>query len=102
MRMPVRIAKGKTRFAARTSPGARKAAGKERLRVTLSPAHFIAPMKALSVDTVPAGRWRLEVKLDGYRAIAVLNGNSVELWSRHQKPLTSDYPEVVEALQCIR
>src|SRR4051812_33789854 len=65
------------------------------------PARFIHAMKALSVETVPAGKWRLEVKLDGYRAIALLNGNDVELWSRNQKPLTADYPEVVEALRKI-
>lgn len=55
-------------------------------------------MKALSVDSVPAGDWRLEVKLDGYRAIAVINGGVVELWSRNHKPLTADYPEVTAAL----
>jgi bifunctional non-homologous end joining protein LigD len=59
-------------------------------------------MKALSVDTVPAGRWRLEVKLDGYRAEAVINAGDVQLWSRNYKPLTSDYPEVVAALEALR
>lgn len=59
-------------------------------------------MKALSVETVPAGRWRLEVKLDGYRAIALLNDGEVELWSRNHKPLTADYPEVVAGLRRLR
>jgi len=54
-------------------------------------------MKALSVEAVPAGKWRLEIKLDGYRAIAVLNQGKVELWSRNRKPL-EDYPEVRAAL----
>lgn len=56
-------------------------------------------MKAVSVEVVPQGRWRLEVKLDGYRALAVLNGGEIELWSRNHKSLTADYPEVVEALR---
>ncbi len=56
-------------------------------------------MKALSVDRVPAGDWRVEVKLDGYRAIAVINHGEVELWSRNHKSLTADYPEVVAALK---
>jgi bifunctional non-homologous end joining protein LigD len=64
-------------------------------------AEFIAPMKALSVDEVPSGKWRLEIKLDGYRAVAVLNDGNVELWSRNHKPLTAEYPEVTEALQAI-
>jgi bifunctional non-homologous end joining protein LigD len=66
------------------------------------PARFIPPMKALSVDTVPAGDWRLELKLDGYRAIAVINGGAVEVWSRNHKPLTDGYPEVVAALKKLR
>lgn len=54
-------------------------------------------MKALSVETVPAGDWRLEIKLDGYRAIAVLKRGQVELWSRNHKPLDA-YPEINDAL----
>jgi bifunctional non-homologous end joining protein LigD len=67
----------------------------------LQPARFMPPMKALSVDAVPEGRWRLEVKLDGYRALALLNGGQVELWSRNRKPL-SDYPEILDALSKVR
>jgi bifunctional non-homologous end joining protein LigD len=56
-------------------------------------------MKALSVEAVPPGRWKLEIKLDGFRAIAVINEGAVELWSRNYKSLTHDYPEVVAALK---
>ena len=62
------------------------------------PAAFLEPMKALGTDVVPDGRWRCEIKFDGYRALAVLNGGKVELWSRNHKPLDADYPEVVAAL----
>src|SRR5687768_15816515 len=62
------------------------------------PAVFVPPMKALSVETVPEGTWRSEVKLDGYRAVAVINGGEIQLWSRNRKLLTADYPEVVDAL----
>ena len=67
----------------------------------LAPATFVPPMKAMSVAEVLDGKWRLEIKLDGYRAIAVINEGNVELWSRNHKPLTDDYPEVVEALKKI-
>lgn len=70
--------------------------------IASAPARFVAPMKALSVDEIPRGRWRLEIKLDGYRAVAVINEGKIELWSRNHKSLTADYPEVVAALKEIR
>jgi bifunctional non-homologous end joining protein LigD len=71
-------------------------------KTSSEPAVFVLPMKALSVDAVPEGRWRLEVKLDGYRAVAVINGGEIQLWSRNRKLLTADYPEVVDALKKLR
>ncbi len=55
-------------------------------------------MKALGSEAVPGGRWRCEIKFDGYRALAVLGRGRVELWSRNHKPLDPDYPEVTAAL----
>lgn len=59
-------------------------------------------MKALGVDEIPTGPWRCEIKFDGYRALAVLNGGRVELWSRNHKPLDDDYPEVAAALGALK
>ena len=63
-----------------------------------SRAAFVEPMKALGSELVPGGRWRCEIKFDGYRALAVLNRGRVELWSRNHKPLDQDYPEISDAL----
>jgi bifunctional non-homologous end joining protein LigD len=89
------------RRSGRTPPPKKKAppSTKRKASGTVAPAKFIVPMKALSVEAVPQGEWRLEIKLDGYRAIAVINDGEVELWSRNHKPLTADYPEVVDALK---
>ena len=57
---------------------------------------------ALGVTVVPPGSWRLEIKFDGYRAIAALRGGRARLWSRNHRSLTEDYPEIVEAFGDIR
>src|SRR5450432_1428949 len=66
-----------------------------------SAAGFVPPMKALGVSAIPReGDWRCEIKFDGYRAIAVLNGGKVQVWSRNFKPLR--YPEIGPALAKLR
>lgn len=61
-------------------------------------AAYLTPMKALGIDHVPEGKWRCEIKFDGYRAVAVINDGEVKLWSRNHKPLDLAYPELREAL----
>jgi bifunctional non-homologous end joining protein LigD len=59
-------------------------------------------MAALNVGKLPEGEaWIYEVKWDGYRALAVKDGDSVRLLSRKGNNLTRDYPEIVEAVQGI-
>ncbi|HEY1791276.1 MAG TPA: non-homologous end-joining DNA ligase [Opitutaceae bacterium] len=65
-------------------------------------ASFVAPMKALGSEFVPEGKWHCEVKFDGYRSVAVVNGGKVELWSRNHKSMTGDYPDVVAALEGLK
>lgn len=59
-------------------------------------------MKALSRETVPVGLWQCEIKFDGFRAVAVLNGGKAELWSRNHQPLSAAFPEVIEALRKLK
>jgi ATP-dependent DNA ligase len=40
-----------------------------------------------------------EVKLDGYRAVAIKYGDSIDLFSRHHKSFIAQYPYIVEALR---
>jgi bifunctional non-homologous end joining protein LigD len=69
----------------------------------VSAPRFIEPMKALGVTAIPAGDWRCEIKFDGYRALAGLQrGHVPRLWSRNQKSLAADYPEVVAALRKLK
>lgn len=59
----------------------------------------IAPMEALSVDTIPqGGEWQYEPKWDGFRCLAFRDGKDVELQSKSLRPLARYFPELVAAL----
>jgi bifunctional non-homologous end joining protein LigD len=62
-------------------------------------AQFIEPMLLEPTSTLPEGdAWAYELKLDGYRAIAVKTNGVVQLRSRNNKDFNRKYPTVAAAL----
>lgn len=57
----------------------------------------VAPMKA-GLGTLPADddRWAYEIKYDGYRTLAFVEGGAVRLQSTSQRDVTTGYPELAE------
>jgi ATP-dependent DNA ligase len=60
---------------------------------------FIEPMLLLRTERLPEGpEWLIELKLDGYRALAIKSGGKVQLRSLNNNDFSSRYPGLVKAL----
>jgi bifunctional non-homologous end joining protein LigD len=63
----------------------------------------IHPMLAESVnDPFDGAEWLFEIKWDGYRAIAFIEGGKVRLVSRNQNELTARYPELHDLARFVK
>jgi ATP-dependent DNA ligase len=64
--------------------------------------HFIEPMLLLPSETLPEGPgWTYELKLDGYRALAIKAGGAVRFRSRNDKDFNRKYPAITRALAAL-
>jgi ATP-dependent DNA ligase len=62
-------------------------------------AHFIEPMLLVRTERLPEGpQWALELKFDGYRALAIKSGGNVKLRSRNDNDFSPRYSSIVKAL----
>jgi bifunctional non-homologous end joining protein LigD len=65
-------------------------------------ARFILPMLLQRVSSLPEGpAWAYEIKLDGYRALAIKTNGKVLLRSRNNKDFNAKYPVIVTALAAL-
>lgn len=56
-------------------------------------------MLLLRTNLLPEGaEWEYELKLDGYRALAIKTGGKIQLRSRNDKDFSLRYPSIVKGL----
>ncbi|HZQ53348.1 MAG TPA: non-homologous end-joining DNA ligase [Bryobacteraceae bacterium] len=71
-------------------------------RLPKSPMRFVQPMQSELAAKPPEGEnWQYEVKLDGYRALAIKEKGRVELYSRRTNLLNDRFPDVAKALEAL-
>src|SRR3954454_12572922 len=59
---------------------------------------FIEPMKAtMAADAFDDPDWFFEVKIDGYRVEAVVDGRNVHLWTRNKQDAARYFPDLARA-----
>ncbi len=58
----------------------------------------LKPQLATLVESVPDGDWRYEIKFDGYRLLARIEGERVQLFTRNGHDWTAKMPRQAEAL----
>ena len=61
----------------------------------------LQPQLATLVDTPPSGDWRYEVKFDGYRILARIDGKDIRLFTRNGHDWSSKMPRQVAALHAL-
>lgn len=62
----------------------------------------LQPQLATLVDAPPAGDWRYEVKFDGYRILARIEGSDVRLFTRNGHDWSAKMPHQVQALRDLK
>ncbi|CAG8863484.1 Multifunctional non-homologous end joining protein LigD [Pseudomonas fluorescens] len=62
---------------------------------------MLQPQLATLVESPPSGKWRYEVKFDGYRILARVDGDDVRLFTRNGHDWSAKMPHQVAALRTL-
>src|SRR5258708_19313333 len=58
-------------------------------------------MKAKLVDSMPAGDWIYEIKIDGFRALALRGSSEARLLARNEKDLGGKFTELMDSIAAL-
>jgi bifunctional non-homologous end joining protein LigD len=85
-------------------PAKRPAASRKRASSTAKTAlpDHLQPQLATLVDSPPSGDWHYEVKFDGYRILARIDGEDVRLFTRNGHDWSAKMPHLVQALRKLK
>lgn len=97
--LPQKAPHGKRQAVAKTK-AATKPSSSTRHPVAL-PDH-LSPQLATLVDAPPAGDWHYEVKFDGYRLLARIDGKDIRLFTRNGHDWSAKMPRQVKALRQLK
>ncbi|MGY4495564.1 DNA ligase D [Pseudomonas sp. TE3610] len=61
----------------------------------------LTPQLATLIESPPSGDWRYEIKFDGYRVMARVDGAKVQLFTRNGKDWTAKMPSQAKALAAL-
>jgi bifunctional non-homologous end joining protein LigD len=68
----------------------------------LQPSGFIRPALPVLAHKVPAGEgWIHELKHDGFRIVALKDGDTVRLWSRNGRNWSADFLAITAAVMAL-
>jgi bifunctional non-homologous end joining protein LigD len=68
-----------------------------------TPLRFCRPMECLKVDRISEGElWQYELKLDGYRCIAIKEHGDAQLFSRNGNSFNAKFPSLLAAIRRLR
>ena len=87
--------------APKAKPAAAKAKAKKAATGSAKLPESISPELATLVDAPPPGDWRYEIKIDGYRLLARLEGGKVRLLTRNGHDWSKKLPELCQALAAL-
>ncbi|HWC29033.1 MAG TPA: non-homologous end-joining DNA ligase, partial [Dehalococcoidia bacterium] len=102
-RAATRAARASAKTSSKKTSSTKKNGVEEDARLPKHAPAFVAPQLAQLRDAPPEGdNWLHEIKFDGYRIIAVIDGGRVRLFTRNRQDWTKRYARIASVLSSLK